>query len=97
MNSGVTLIELLVVLLVLGVMAGVSGLALSALREPAVSPWAHIASRARREAIESGRPVTAHDSTDATTTDYWVLFLPDGRAIGSHVDPLTGEVMREAR
>lgn len=97
MKSGVTLIELLVVLLLLGIMAGVSGLALGALRKAEVPPWRQIASQARREAIESGRPVTARDSTDSTGTDHAALFLPDGRAVGWGVDPLTGEVVRDTR
>lgn len=97
MNRGVTLIELLVVLLVLGIMAGVTGLALGALRQKEVSPWAQIGSQARRESIASGRPVIARDTTDSTETDHTALFLPDGRAIGSGVDPLTGEVTGETR
>lgn len=97
MKAGVTLIELLVVLLLLGIVAGIGGLALSALRPPEVSPWARVASQARREAIESGRSLIARDSTDSTKTDHTALFLPDGRAIGWGVDPLTGEAMRDTR
>ena len=89
---GVTLVELLVVLLLLGVIAGVSGLALTALHREEMSSWSQMASRARREAIISGRPVVAVDSA---VPEHAALFLPDGRAIGPGVDPLTGEVMRE--
>jgi prepilin-type N-terminal cleavage/methylation domain-containing protein len=94
---GVTLIELLVVLLLLGIMTGVSGLALHALRAPERSRWAAVAAHARRAAIVTGHPVVARDSTDSTTTEHAALFLPDGRAIGWGVDPLTGEVTNETR
>jgi prepilin-type N-terminal cleavage/methylation domain-containing protein len=77
---GMTLLELLVVLTVLGVVFGVTGLAIGSLRAPRESEEILALSRARAEAIHSGAPRKADG----------VLFLPDGRAIGPKVDPLTG-------
>jgi prepilin-type N-terminal cleavage/methylation domain-containing protein len=79
-NRGVTLVELLVVLALLGLVLGLSGLALASLREPRETDAFRELQRARAEAVQSGAPRTAHG----------VLFLPDGRAIGPNVDPLTG-------
>jgi prepilin-type N-terminal cleavage/methylation domain-containing protein len=79
-KRGVTLVELLVVLAVLGLVLGISGVALASLREPSEASELRGLERARAEAIRTGAPVlTAH-----------VLFLPDGRAVGAGVDPLTG-------
>jgi prepilin-type N-terminal cleavage/methylation domain-containing protein len=79
-NRGVTLVELLVVLALLGLVFGISGLALASLREPRESDDLRDLQKARAEAVQSGSPRAAHG----------VLFLPDGRAIGPNVDPLTG-------
>jgi Tfp pilus assembly protein FimT len=76
----VTLVELLVVLALLGLILGISGVALASLREPQEAATLRALERARGQAIATGEPV-AQDS---------VLFLPDGRAIGPSVDPLTG-------
>jgi prepilin-type N-terminal cleavage/methylation domain-containing protein len=75
-----TLVELLVVLALLGLVLGMSGLALASLREPRESDAMRALRRARAEAIESGAPVRAGG----------VLFLPDGRAMGPGIDSLTG-------
>ncbi len=79
-SRGVTLVELLVVLALLGLVLGVSGLALASLREPLKAEELRDLQRARADAVQSGEPRTVHG----------VLFLPDGRAIGSNVDLLTG-------
>jgi prepilin-type N-terminal cleavage/methylation domain-containing protein len=79
-SPGITLLEMLVVLTVLGVVLGVSGLAIESLRVPPESQELRDLQRARAEAIQSGAQRTAHG----------VRFLTDGRAIGPHVDPLTG-------
>ena len=78
--QGVTLIELLVVLTLLGLVFGVTGLALSSLSAPRESELVRELRTARAQAIQSGAPRTAHG----------VRFLPDGRAIGNNVDALTG-------
>ena len=72
--------ELLVTLTIVGLVLGVTGLALTSLETPRESHQIRDLRRARIEAIQSGIPRTAHH----------VLFLPDGRAIGPAVDPLTG-------
>jgi len=77
---GFTLVELLVVLAVIGIILGVTGLALSSLESPRESELAIELKKARTDAIQSGAPRTAHG----------VRFLPDGRAIGPNVNPLTG-------
>jgi prepilin-type N-terminal cleavage/methylation domain-containing protein len=77
---GMTLLELLVVLTMLGVVLGMTGLAIGSLRAPRESEEILLLRRARAEAIHTGSPRTAAG----------VRFLPDGRAIGPKVDPLTG-------
>ncbi len=94
-GKGTTLIELVVALAVLGLILGISGLALASLQAPRESERVRELARARAEAIRSGQPVRAALSTDTVTnhaprTTHSVLFLPDGRAIGPGVDPLTG-------
>jgi prepilin-type N-terminal cleavage/methylation domain-containing protein len=84
--SGVTLLELIVVLGILGVILGVSGLALGALKAPASGASLRELQRVRTEAIRTGMPRTTHDARRTAV----VRFLPDGRAIGPGVDPLTG-------
>lgn len=92
-SAGVTLVEMVVVLTLMGVLAGIGGLAFAGLRRPAEDPWTDSVSSARRAAIDSGVTVLlAADSLHAP-----VLFLPDGRAIGNGVDPLTGEAIHAAR
>ena len=77
---GVTLVELLVVLTILGLILGICGLAFGSLQAPRESQELTDLRRAHVEAIQAGAPRTTHH----------VRFLPDGRAIGSGVDPLTG-------
>jgi len=77
---GVTLVELLVVLVLLGLIFSVSGLALASLGAPRASARVRALEVARAKAVRSGLPVL----------DSAVLFLPDGRAMGPGVDPLTG-------
>ena len=78
---GVTLVELLAVLTVLGLTLGVSGLALASLRAPRESELVMELRQARADAIRAGAPRTSHQ----------IRFLPDGRAIGPSIDPLTGK------
>jgi Tfp pilus assembly protein FimT len=80
-------VELIVVVAIIGLVCGVSGLALSSLRAPRESAWAAALRHARTEAIRSGQPVRAVTSS---TRHLAPLFLPDGRAIGPAADPLTG-------
>lgn len=75
-----TLVELTVVLAILGLLAAISGLALASLKPRQEAAELRELRRARAEAIRTGVAVRALS----------VLFLPDGRALGPGVDPLTG-------
>lgn len=77
---GITLVEVLVALTILGLFLGITGFALASLEPPRESQQLSDLRRARIEAIQSGTP----------RTTYHVRFLPDGRAIGPDVHPLTG-------
>ena len=77
MRSGFTLLEMIVVLALFGLVLAMSGLAIASL---APRNDQQSVRTARAEAIRGGSP-RGVDS---------VLFLPDGRAIGVDVDPLTG-------
>lgn len=94
-RAGVTLIELLVVLVLLGLIFTVSGLALASLAAPRESARVQALVAARSRAIRSGAPVLADGDSGVIGGSHLpppipVLFLPDGRAIGPGVDPLTG-------
>jgi prepilin-type N-terminal cleavage/methylation domain-containing protein len=90
---GLTLLELLVVLAIMGLLAGISGIAIASLRVPHPDLRAEALARAHARAITDGSAVTVPaDSAHAA-----LLFLPDGRAVGTGADPLTGEVARAAR
>ena len=56
---GFTLVEVIVVVALLGLIAGMSGLAFVGLRAPRQSELVHELSRARAEAIKTGRPVVS--------------------------------------
>ncbi len=87
-RSGVTLVELLVVIAILGLIVGVSGLAFTSLRAPPASERTRAARVARAQAIRAGRPMAFPFARPWARPS--ALFLPDGRAIGSGVEPLTG-------
>ncbi len=82
------MVELLVVIAILGLIIGVSGLAFTSLRAPARSERTRGALAARAQAIREGRPVAFPFGVPRTRPS--ALFLPDGRVIGTGVDPLTG-------
>lgn len=77
---GFTLLELIVVLALLGLIVGVSAVALGSLRIPKETTVGTRLREGRVRAIQNGAPHFVEG----------VLFLPDGRAIGPGVDPLTG-------
>jgi prepilin-type N-terminal cleavage/methylation domain-containing protein len=85
---GATLVELMVALVILGLLAGISGLALASLRPTPETAAVGRLAHARAAAIRTGLPVVVADTVGDTT--HRMLFLPDGRAIGTGVDPLTG-------
>jgi type II secretion system protein H len=92
-ERGTTLIELLVVLVVLGIMAGVVGLAVRGTGPlPEVDEHAGRLAAARREAISTGRPVgiTLHVEARRVEATAW----PDGMVVADSalgVDPLAGK------
>ena len=86
--AGFTLVEVLLVITILGLVFGVSGLAFFSLRVPRESDWIRDLRLARAQAIRTGHPVSARDDRSPLTGH--VLFLPDGRALGTGIDPLTG-------
>ena len=92
---GFTLLEVIVVVAILGLIVGMSGLAFVALRAPLQSELVHELSRARAEAIQTGRPVVSGNNRAPRTAH--VLFMPDGRAVGLGVDPLTGAPLDASR
>ncbi len=97
-RTGTTLLELLVALALVGLVFGISGLALGSLQAPRESVWIRELRRARSEAIRSGKPVRVMAPLTARPPDRpTALFLPDGRAVGPGVDPLTGAPLDSAR
>jgi len=89
-SRGVTLIELIVALAMLALVVGISGLALVSLRAPSESQAMRELQVAHAQAIRTGRPVLTPGHLTPDTGHR--LFLPDGRAVGPGVDPLTGAV-----
>ena len=92
-RAGVTLVELLVVLMILGLIAGVSGLAFTSLRATREAAWVRTLRATRAQAIRTGKPAQVSGSgltSSALGGPRRLLFLPDGRALGPGVDPLTG-------
>ena len=85
-RRGFTLVELIVVIAIIALMAAISGVAIAGLKLPRESAQIAALRRARTAAITSGVPVRATPR---------VLFLPDGRALGPGVDPLTGSPREE--
>jgi prepilin-type N-terminal cleavage/methylation domain-containing protein len=91
-RAGVTLIELMIVLVILSVIAGVTGLALRRAQPPrTVDARVAAIAAARRVAIDSGRAVTVIVDIDSVPTP--VTARPDGSVIaeaGLGIDRLTG-------
>ena len=79
-RRGVTLAELMVVIVILGVMAGVTGVAF-ATRTPVPDVDARLArvANARADAVRIGRPVTLPLAVNGAS--YLVTAFPDGRIV----------------
>ena len=91
-RDGYTLVEVIVVLALIGLVVGIGGLALASLKVPRESESVRAMRDARTKAIRTGDPVSLtfpilDTGLNKRTTH---LFLPDGRAIGPGLDPLTG-------
>jgi type II secretory pathway pseudopilin PulG len=91
-GAGTTLVEIVVVLGILGILMSVSAVALTSLRPPTGEERARRLEEARRNAIRTGEAVVFDDDSLGD-----VRLLPDGRAIGSGIDPLTGALVHDAR
>jgi prepilin-type N-terminal cleavage/methylation domain-containing protein len=90
-GSGITLIELLVVLAIMGLMAGVVGLAARAEGSTEATDDRESLALLRRRAVESGRATQALLRIDGRSVP--ALALPDGRVLGAeefNVNPLIG-------
>jgi prepilin-type N-terminal cleavage/methylation domain-containing protein len=93
--SGFTLVEVIVVLAIMGMILGVSGVALASLRPTPGSERLRALAVARERAIRTGQPVRVTTDSILKGSNHSplptpLLFLPDGRALGPGVDPLTG-------
>jgi len=82
-----TLLEVVIVLTLLGLVLGISTVALVSLRPPHRAHWVAVLDSSRTAAIRSGTPVVIRGSQPDTSR--W-LFLPDGRVLGPNVEVLTG-------
>lgn len=85
MRRGTTLVELIVTLALLGLLSGLAAATLGGWRQSEPDARARLLSRARERAIRTGMRVRLDDPHGKS-----VLFLPDGRAVGEGLDPLTG-------
>lgn len=82
-RAGMTLVEMLVVLTILGVLAAVVAPSFAERSGGAAT---------RRESLDQARDsaLAAGTAVEVPVGSSVVRFLPDGRALGAGVDPLTG-------
>jgi prepilin-type N-terminal cleavage/methylation domain-containing protein len=86
-STGFTLAELIVVMAIMSVGFVVATVSLSRVTASSTTEgWSSGVSRARRTAALEGAAVVRADSAGHGR----ITFLPDGRAIGEGLDPLTG-------
>ena len=94
-RDGYTMVEVIVALALLGLILGLSGVAVASLREPTGAAITRRLIAARDSALRTGKPVTV-TVTVPVTIEYHalrtthILFLPDGSALGAGVERLTG-------
>ena len=86
-TRGFTMLEVMVSLVLVSIATAVAALAM---REDSIPEDRSTALReARLQAVETGVPVVVRIDTVVPSP---ILFLPDGRAIGLEVSPLTGRL-----
>jgi prepilin-type N-terminal cleavage/methylation domain-containing protein len=85
MRQGTTLVELIAALAVLGLLVGMGAATLGGWRRTDTDKTAEILAAARARAIRTGTRVRIDRPGGES-----VLLLPDGRAVGGGLDPLTG-------
>ncbi len=93
-RAGVTLVELIVVIAMLGVIAGVTGVAFTRARPVrSIDANAAIVAAARDSALRTGRAVTLQVSALGARRSAEFTAYPDGRVIADSslgIDELTG-------
>ena len=98
-RSGVTLVELMVVLVILGVMAGVTGIAfLTRAPVPEVNASLALVARVREKAVQSGQSATVMLAIHGAA--YLATAFPDGRVVTNapiEIDQLSGRPSDAAR
>jgi prepilin-type N-terminal cleavage/methylation domain-containing protein len=92
MREGTTLVELIATLAILGLVAGIGAVTLGGWRRAGADETADLLAAARARAIGTGTRVRVDRPGGES-----VLFLPDGRALGGGLDPLTGAVPDASR
>lgn len=83
-SKGFTLVELMVVIAIIAITASLSSVALGSLRATPPRPRVAKLEQGRDSALRIGTPVSVELEQET------VLFLPDGRALGTGLDPWTG-------
>lgn len=98
-RQGFTLAELMVVIVILGVMAGITGVAFATTAPVPVSDAGFVLLAAMRDsAVRSGRVVTGQ--LELPGAEYLVTAFPDGRVATDApvaVDPLSGRRINALR
>ena len=92
MRRGFTLVEMIVSLALLGLLSGLAAATLGGQRRTERETRAEALAGARERAIRTGTRVRLDHAGGES-----VLFLPDGRAVGVGVDPLTGGPLDASR
>ncbi len=87
-RRGLSLVELLVVLAIMGLLAGVTALAVPPRRQADLA--GRSIERARLTAIRTGQVVELTVDSVGADGPSLLEFLPDGRVLGSGIDPWTG-------
>lgn len=94
MTGGFTLLELLVVLMIVALSLSLTLPALSNIRRPSEREKSLAALRdARTDAVRRGRSTRVQVWIGQERLPAWILFQPDGRALGPCVNPLAGDVI----